>query len=728
MQAELQAQIAFHLTGRLPQGEFAAFASSELQPAILAGYRDLTALRYDYPLVFVNDGKQPLQSLSGLINATLKTLADDSDIGRLRQHAVRIERDIRRAVAGGTAGPFKTLWDAAVKRLSANDEQLPSSAKRLRAAIKVDGEVIDCDANTAFKLVRHVWQVAQDAKAKVFRAEINRLIMKLSDILSAEFVRSKEGQSAERLRASVGAVHQKTFDFDALSHLLHDSAREVPMPESRRQRVRGLLSVLRTQRFYAPAGEDDKWIGVGDVYAFAFDKASDAVAAYRDRLPKMIELAKAIAVARLETAGEYSEARHEAFFAEFGANGLDSGELTLFPDYLVCTRASDLAPADAELIQQVFDAGMPVNVVVQADDLLAPSPFSSHVLVSGLRNRELTSTAIASGTAYVVQTAASGLFKLHEQIERGIAYAGPALLSVYSGANGGGLPAYLTAAAAAESRAFPTFVYDPSAGGQWAARFSVQWNSQVDLDWPMQRFDYEDADQQINSESVAFTLVDFLACDPRAAKYFAKVSRDKWTADMVPVSEFLARGENDLTDKVPSLLMVDRDNRLQKVIVNDRLVREARRCAEAWRSLRELGGVHNSHAAIAIEHERKVLAEQAREVAANAAAAPAAVAPATAAPAVAAAAVEAEPEKSPDEAYIETVRCSSCNECIQINDKMFGYDGNKQAYIANVDAGTYRQLVEAAENCQLSIIHPGKPRNPSEAGLDELLKRAEPFL
>ena len=37
------------------------------------------------------------------------------------------------------------------------------------------------------------------------------------------------------------------------------------------------------------------------------------------------------------------------------------------------------------------------------------------------------------------------------------------------------------------------------------------------------------------------------------------------------------------------------------------------------------------------------------------------------------------------------------------------------------------QLVEAAESCQVAIIHPGKPRDPNEAGLTELLARAEPF-
>lgn len=52
----------------------------------------------------------------------------------------------------------------------------------------------------------------------------------------------------------------------------------------------------------------------------------------------------------------------------------------------------------------------------------------------------------------------------------------------------------------------------------------------------------------------------------------------------------------------------------------------------------------------------------------------------------------------------------------------------KQARIVDPNAGTYRQLVEAPESCQVAVIHPGKPRNPDEHGLDELLKRAEPFL
>ncbi|MDA1081733.1 MAG: ferredoxin [Gemmatimonadetes bacterium] len=87
----------------------------------------------------------------------------------------------------------------------------------------------------------------------------------------------------------------------------------------------------------------------------------------------------------------------------------------------------------------------------------------------------------------------------------------------------------------------------------------------------------------------------------------------------------------------------------------------------------------------------------------------------------------AEELRNPDEAYIETARCTTCNECTQMNDKMFAYNENKQAYIADVDAGTYAQLVEAAESCQVSIIHPGKPRDADEPGLEALLERARDF-
>ena len=730
MQVELQAHIAFHLTGRMPQGEGDALARDDLRPAVFAGYRDITALRYDFPLVLMPDENQPVQSLSGLFDSALKDVTAKDDNARLRKDAHRLEREIRKLVAEGTNGTLLKLYSLAADLIATkNDEPLAKSIKSLQAALKNDGEVVDCGQATTFRLFRHAWKVRQDRKAQKFRAEINVLITKLSDILSAEFGHSKEGMSPERLKAAIGSAHRDAFDFAAMSRLLTETTINVPMAEQRRQRIRGLLSTLRTQRFFPPATESDKWIGVADAYSFVFENCTEAVAAYRERLPKMTELAKAMTMAKLETDGEYSEARHDAFFAGFGDNGLDAEDIAAFPDYLICLNAKDFRAAETDLILRAFAAGMPVKLVVQTDDLLEQSPIRDDYLIAGLRGTQLANSAIGLGSSYVFQASGSNLFQLREQVMRGLGYRGSALFSIYSGANGGSLPPYLAAAAAAESRVFPAFTYDPSAGADWASRFSIAANNQADLDWPVLRLDYEDAGQQLASETIAFTLVDFAACDPRCAKYFARVSRANWTADLLPVADFLKREPKDLSEKAPCLLMVDRDNRLQKVIVNDTLIQEARRCIEVWRSLQELGGIHNSHAAKLVEQERKAKTEQARPAAVpemvQAGVTAAAPAPATAA---APATVEAAAEKPSDDPYIETARCTTCNECTQINDKMFAYDSNKQAIIANPDAGTYRQLVEAAENCQVSIIHPGKPRNPNEPGLDELINRAQPFI
>ena len=400
MQVELQAHIAFHLTGKMPQGEVDALAQSDLHPAVLAEYRDLTALRYDFPLVLMGGAAKPVQSLSALFDGALKEIAAGDDGDRVRKHAIRLEREIRKLVAEGVAGALFELYDAAAARIGAKKDQLlQDSLSRLRAALKTDGAVVDCDQAMPFRLFQHAWQALQDQKARNFRTDINKLVMKLSDILSADFIRSKEGLSADRLRASVGSAHQSTFDFDAMSRVLAKSSPSVPMPESRRQRVRGLLTALRTQRFFPPAGEGDKWIGVAEPYSFVFDTCADAVAAYRERLPKMTELAKAMAMAKLETEGEYSEARHDAFFAGFGDNGLDPDDIAAFPDYLICLRAADFRAAESDLILRAFAAGMPAKLVVQTDDLIEQSPIRDDYLVAGLRGKQLASTAIGFGAS-----------------------------------------------------------------------------------------------------------------------------------------------------------------------------------------------------------------------------------------------------------------------------------------------------------------------------------------
>jgi pyruvate-ferredoxin/flavodoxin oxidoreductase len=106
----------------------------------------------------------------------------------------------------------------------------------------------------------------------------------------------------------------------------------------------------------------------------------------------------------------------------------------------------------------------------------------------------------------------------------------------------------------------------------------------------------------------------------------------------------------------------------------------------------------------------------------------AAAAAAPAATAVAGAAV-AEPaeEGLALEPYIQLELCTACNECTNLNKKMFAYNAKKQAYIKDPRAGTFRELVMAAEKCPVSIIHPGTPLNPKEKDLEKWVKRAARF-
>ncbi|HWP11080.1 MAG TPA: ferredoxin [Ramlibacter sp.] len=737
MEADTQAHVAFFLTGRRPGDNLDAVDALQLRPALFAGYRDLAPLRYDFPVVLETKGAESaaVASLSGLIDKAFEKAAVGADAERVRKHGLGLEQEIRALVAGGATGTLSELWERAASRIAAGkpDASFEDSRKRLRAAIKVDGDLADCDAALPRRLVRHVWEVAQARKAAQFRETLQRLVLKLSAILQSDFEQSAKGVAAERLQAAMSGPFAAGIDFEAMSRVLTKSQQREAMPAARKRRITELLRVLKSQRFVGGVDAEAK------PYSFLFDSCAAALKAYRERVPRQVELSRALVMAELEIDGEYNAERHDAVFEAYGEAGLDPKELDTFPDYLVCIDDAALDAQENAKLMEILSSGLPIKVLLQVDDLADPSADAGGQ-APGMRSRQLASLAMGLNEVYVLQSSASNLFQFRGRVLKGVAYRGPAFFNVYSGASADadGLPPYLMAAAAMESRAFPAFCYDPSAGANWAARFCLQANSQVELDWPVQGFSYEDPEHQTVSQDLAFTLVDFLAADKRYAGQLARVPREKWNGSMIPVEESLSKDRKGLPDKVPSVLMVDSENRLQKVIVSQALLRQASRCREMWRSLQELGGVNNSHAQNLLAREQKAWEERMRQELEAAAATQPKLAPSAhvnvpakaAAPADAAPVAEAaeEPQRNPDEAYIETERCSTCNECVQLNGKMFQYNENQQAYIADVNAGTYAQLVEAAENCQVAVIHPGKPRNPNEPGLDELLKRAEAFL
>jgi ferredoxin len=737
-------QQLFFTTGRRQGPGLDSIDELALRPAVLARYRDLRRLRYDFPLLLISDGvwAGQVRSLSSVIDELLAEIAPRGLEGeRLRKHVLRLEREIRTLTDGGKKGLLSELWTvAAAKLASSEDPSAEEVLAHIAGKLKLDGEVVDCDKSVATRVCEHLWQAAQQRKAKAFRATVERLIVRLSDLLRAAFIHSEAGRRPDALRATLGGMHRQAFDFDIMSKLLTRNVPKDELSASRRARIERTLAVLKAQHFFADPrlreGDD-----ANESFRFRYDDCAAAAEAFQARLPALIDVVKAISVAELEAAGRYVEARHDAFFEHFDAGALAAEDLALFPDYLVCIPPGCNDATGNTGLMEVLSAGLPVKVLVETTDLVEEAAVGTGHFAFGVRSMRLANTATGLGGVFVVQSTSSHLHAVRERIERAFAHRGPALVSVYAGSDTSrGVPAYLSAAAAMESRAFPAFTYDPSAGDNQAARFSLEDNPQPEADWPVATLDYADENQQRLSEESAFTVADFVLCDPDYARHFARVPRERWNALLVPADEWLASDTTKQAESLPYVLAVDADDVLQRVIVDARLMNIVARCRTFWHRLQEQGGIHNSHAEILLAREKaKWDAQRAREIEeqntppAAAEASTGNAGGAGTAQGVATSAEQSQVDQStlarnPDEAWIETARCPSCNECQTINDRMFKYNENKQAYIADLAAGTYRQLIEAAEACQVAIIHPGKPRNPDEAGLAELLERAKPFL
>jgi len=723
---------AFHLIGDRSRLEPESAQKRGLRPALYGNFHDLSKLRYHFPLVLLNettDGRWA-RPLADIVDEALREIAPPGSEGdEARRQVLALEQAVRTRLAGGEGGSLSRNWEEARKELEKEAENGPraeslaANLTRAKAALTVDGELVDCTPQLAPRLLLRAWRESERLKAEKLHRRVTRLQRKLEDILEVDDMNSPGARDAARLERSVGTADRTVFDFEEMSRLLRNRGNAPRLPAARRNRIEAAIEVLRSQRFVASPGTRET---ESAIHRFRYVDCHQALAAFRERLPEVAALVKAVSIGELEVQNSYEEATHDHFFAGFDEHRLGPGDLEQFPSYLVCVEHLDDKGQNVAL--DVLRAGLPFKILAQTDDVLGDASIAGGQLSFGTQGQQLARMAMGLDNVFVMQAAAASLYRMRLAMMEGLSSDRPALFSVYAGSD------YLDAAAATESRIFPTFVYNPAAGQGQAVRFSLQGNPQPESDWPAHHISFEDAGHTVDSEDTTFTLADFVAADARFADRFACIPRAEWSDELVTVDRFLGLSASERADKVPYILLIDADNVLHRAIVDEKLIDAATRCKDAWRSLREYGGMENSHVAVALTEAEAAWEAEKAELLARARAEPAtepepqtpAAAPADETPEPVAEEPEAEPAS--DDPWIETIRCTSCNECIQINDRMFGYDADKRAYINDPDAGTYRQLVEAAEGCQVAIIHPGKPRNPKEPGLEELQKRAEPFL
>ena len=343
---------------------------------------------------------------------------------------------------------------------------------------------------------------------------------------------------------------------------------------------------------------------------------------------------------------------------------------------------------------------------------------------------------------------------------------------------------------ALESRAFPYLTYDPDAGKTFADCLSLDGNPAVDDLWPTYSLKYETDDGVESSMELPLTIADWAATEGRFQKHFREVPVAEWDENMVPFHEFLQLEPGAREGRTP-FIYTRSGKHLSRLAASSEMVVLAEERLLFWSQLRQLAGLEvpasvreriesaleqdyeTRATAIRVDYEKQLadlkanyahvvarrLAEGLIRVAEGQsvgalltsaiATAPTLTAPApapapenilvepaplppTAPPAAvvdlptSAAAASDEPPMA-IEPYIDSALCTSCNECIGINRKMFGFNADQQAFVKDAKAGTFQQLVKAAELCPVRIIHPGTPLNPKEKDLAKWVARAAAF-
>ncbi len=506
------------------------------------------------------------------------------------------------------------------------------------------------------------------------------------------------------------------------------------------------------------------------------DSPSVAMGLFEGHMRKMADGFKAIRMAELEIAGKYNKEEHDKFFTYFDWRQFNDEEYKMCPP-LVCI-GGDGAMYDIgfQNLSRALMSGTPVKVLVldtqvysntggqasmasfmsQVSDL---APYGDSSKGKQEKRKEMGLISMAHRTSFVLQSAQSHLNHLLEGFIDGLNFRGPAIWNIYSVCQPehgvGDDMATRQSKMAVESRAYPLMHFDPEKGQGWKQCLSIKGNPSIDQDWTRYTLHYTDEYGNEESMDLPFTFADWALTEGRFRKHFRIVPQDQWNDDMVLLHEFIELDESEQSDSIPYIWAINpADNTLIRVVVDAEMVNSTLERREYWRLLKSLVG----------EDEEKIdpqkIAEQAKTEAAqklisglmnlvaggdnedllkaitsapasNIVAAPptaAAAAPAAKAPTDTAAAPEdSAPAAGFEPVWIETPDCTSCDECVDINPNIFQYNEEKKAVVVNPTAGTYEDIVKAAEKCTAVIIHPGTPWNPDEPNLDKLIKRAAKF-
>ena len=771
---------------------------NDFVPALLHAYRDVSKVRYSYPLLLTPvenaeaSATELTQHVSKILLKLVESFAPNAEDARiLKDNLPRFEIELRKKTSDEEEGPSAAIpqlekaWQNLQEKLGLNEQdnaRFQADFERLLANIPPDTQLLKYGRYAAIHLLNHAIRSRIIPRRKLFRQKVQDYIQDLQELLNVDWLKSDESLAPQVVSDSIGNASSK-FETTTLSKFMdHYSRGTVVMTHERRERIESVLQILEEY-----LQQDDpiiiKMVHLGGLTGAwlqntpGFEEITDAdptataTQLFDQQTKKIAKVFAATRIAQLEIDGIYDTLVHGPWFANFTWEAFSKEEVLLLPAIIALESADRIADQAMSSLSRLLSSGRPVHTLIRVQSYNDPhalpneDPFFNYRL-------ELGYLGLSHRQAVISQSSAARPQHLLERFLLALETTHTSSLHII---NTGvqhtihGINAWLMAGAALESRAHPFFYIDPEAGDFYADRMDFTGNPQPDIDWPSHSFLYKDASSgEIVTKELAFTFADYVLLVPTLHKHFRLVPAGFEGEKLVPVDVYLAnQPEKICCERVPFIWAVNGQGELRKLVISRALIFACQDRLNFWHILQEFAGIRNKYVDIALEKardeirteeevERKNLQaeyeeelEQVRSKTASEAMqhltdvllgmdltapvrARSATTPAT--PQVVEEVVEEEvaaeePEEKIvfEDPWIDSELCTSCNDCLNINTVLFVYNESKQAVFGDLNSGTYAQLVEGAEICPAKCIHPGKPRNPSEPGLEELIKRAEPF-
>ena len=647
---------------------------------------------------------------------------------------------------------------------------------QLRGMLPLEASVIGLGSQTPLDLLIAAVRAERSRRVTEFREELGRLLAQLGELLQID-VNHDAGRAPEVLSTALGETAAAFFDVDVLAQALPEDLGSIPLGQPRRGHIEQLVETLTN---YLEATSSVPVLVVFDSGSDPLEEVAaegvelelhreglaTALGYFDGLVDDLLAVFRAVRAARMEVTESYIPERHDPVLDGMDWQSLTATELQVVPTIAVVETGVQLLSRSLASFSTLMRSGRPLQLLLldTVDDEVRADLSENHLGIGYL--------AVAHREAFVQQATLARPRQLLAGLRRALGTLRPSVAVVACPAPTTTSP-WQDLSVALRGRVTPSFCYDPSAGISWAERFDLSMNEDPEAAWSTCRVDFRDASAQTQTLDDHFTFAHAAAASSSCRGHFRVLPVQAWSAEQMAISEYLEQDPVTQLEHVPYLWVVLADGTLARALMTREMAHACLDRLQAWHVLQELAGTDSEYARRAAIEARRQAESAAQDEAVRTAAAheqeleqvraqttSAAVArlahallgidDGTPAPAIAAEdglrmladaaagavtdstatsppAVEARTSTPVGEAYIDSPLCTTCHDCINLNNRMFRYDDNKQAYLADPKAGTFAELVKAAEACPGRCIHPGAPPADDASVTPALIARAQKF-